>query len=97
MAVTRDEVARVAGLAKLALSDDETEALRQELSRILEYVEKLRELDLAGVDPSSRALAAEGAARDDGVGAMLDRDEALANAPDTDGRHFRVPGFLPEG
>lgn len=96
MAVTTDDVRRVARLAKLALSEAEVEDLQRELGRILDYVEKLRELDLEGVDPVLRRRASRGDLREDEVGGMLGRSEVTDNAPDTDGRHFRVPGFLPE-
>ena len=87
MEISRDEVLHVAKLARLALTDDEVERFREQLSAILEAVGKVSELDLEGVPPTSlvNVLA------DDEPRPSLTRDDALANAPDPEDGFFGVP------
>jgi len=94
MQITREDVRRVAELARLELSPDEEERLADELGAILGYVEKLGELDVAGVPPTANALAATGAFRDDQVTNDPDADALLANAPDRWQDFFRVPKII---
>jgi aspartyl-tRNA(Asn)/glutamyl-tRNA(Gln) amidotransferase subunit C len=96
VAVTIDEVRHVAGLARLGLEPEELEKLTDELNGILGHFEKLREVDVTGVEPAFRVLRRDNVTRPDAAGAMLTPEEALANAPDSDGRLFRVPRFLPD-
>jgi aspartyl-tRNA(Asn)/glutamyl-tRNA(Gln) amidotransferase subunit C len=94
MAVTREDVRRVAALARLDLREDEEEALVAELNEILAYVEKLRELDLEGVEPLTHGQAGEGTLREDRVAASLTQAEALAGAPASAEGHFAVPQIV---
>jgi aspartyl-tRNA(Asn)/glutamyl-tRNA(Gln) amidotransferase subunit C len=96
VAVTIDEVRHVARLARLGLGPEELEKLTEELSGILRHFEKLREVDVSGVEPAYRVLRRDDVTRPDAVGAMLTPEEAVGNAPDVDGPRFRVPRFLPE-
>lgn len=96
MAVTIDEVRRVARLARLRFSPDDLERLTHELNGILEHFEKLREVDVSGVEPAYRVLRRDNVARPDTIGRMLAPEEAVANAPEADGHRFRVPRFLPD-
>jgi len=96
VAVTIDEVRQVANLARLRFEAAELEKLTEELCGILEHFEKLREVDVSGVEPAYRVLRRDNVTRPDTVGAMLTPEEAVANAPDADGHQFRVPRFLPE-
>ena len=97
MAILEDDVRKIAGLARLRLSDAETRALAGDLSRILEYVDKLGELDTSNVEPTSHVVAVAGAWRDD---TLDDRDnalaaeEAVANAPRSEGHFFAVPPII---
>ena len=91
MEITRDEVLHVAKLARLALSDEEVERFRGQLSAILEAVGKVSELDLEGVPPTSHPLDLVNVLAEDEPVPSLARDEALANAPDREGDSFRVP------
>jgi aspartyl-tRNA(Asn)/glutamyl-tRNA(Gln) amidotransferase subunit C len=91
MAITRDEVLHVARLARLELRDDEIEQLTHELGAILEAVGKVAELDLADVPPTSHPLAVVNVLGDDEPEPSLTLNDALANAPATDGPLFRVP------
>ncbi|MBI1390542.1 MAG: Asp-tRNA(Asn)/Glu-tRNA(Gln) amidotransferase subunit GatC [bacterium] len=91
MSISRDELKHIALLSRLELSDDEAELYTRHIGEILEYVEKLKELDIEGVEPTSHAVPMENVMRDDVVGPGLEIDEALKNAPDREDRFFRVP------
>jgi aspartyl-tRNA(Asn)/glutamyl-tRNA(Gln) amidotransferase subunit C len=96
MALTLDEVRRIAALARLRLSADEERVFQGQLSAILEHVAVLEGLDVSAVEPMTHALAAEDtpALREDVVRPGLSHEEALANAPDRDGTAFRVPRII---
>ena len=82
MALSTEEVRRIAALARLRLSPEEEIRLAGELSAILDYVRQLEELDLTGVEPMTHALAAaETPFREDAVLPGLSPEEALGNAP----------------
>jgi len=87
----RDQVLHVARLARLELSDEEVSTMASELSGILEHVDRISKLDLAGVEPTSHVVALENVLRADVPRPSLDRGEALANAPDPSDGAFRVP------
>jgi aspartyl-tRNA(Asn)/glutamyl-tRNA(Gln) amidotransferase subunit C len=89
--IDRDQVLHVARLARLRLSDDEVERMAGELSGILDHIEKIGELDLDDTAPTSHVVELENVLRPDEPRPSLPRDEALAQAPDTDGQGFRVP------
>ena len=89
--IDRDQVLHVAKLARLELSDDEVERMAKELSGILEHVDRISELDLEGVEPTSHVVELENVLRADVPLPSLDRDAALANAPDPSDGAFRVP------
>jgi aspartyl-tRNA(Asn)/glutamyl-tRNA(Gln) amidotransferase subunit C len=91
MEISREDVVHVARLARLALTDDELERLRSQLSAILEAVGKVGELDLSGVEPTSHPLELSNVWGPDEPRPSLPLEEALANAPDREGRSFRVP------
>ena len=92
--LTNSEVAHVAKLARIALSEDEIAAFGPQLASILEYVAQLRQVDLAGVQPLTNPLEVTNVLRTDEVGDTLSRDAALANAPQQDGTYFLVPEIL---
>jgi aspartyl-tRNA(Asn)/glutamyl-tRNA(Gln) amidotransferase subunit C len=91
MAISKDEVAHVARLARLRLSDEELERFGEQLSAIVEAVGKVSELDLSGVPPTAHPLDLVNVWDDDEPRPSLSIEEALANAPDRDGSFFRVP------
>jgi aspartyl-tRNA(Asn)/glutamyl-tRNA(Gln) amidotransferase subunit C len=91
MEIGRDEVLHVARLARLALTDEEVERFRVQLSAILEAVGKVSELDLEGIPPTSHPLDLVNVFAEDEPRPSLSRDEALANAPDPEGGFFGVP------
>ena len=89
--IDREQVLHVARLARLRLSYAEVEAMTGELSSVLGHIEKIGELDLDDVTPTSHVVALENVLRPDEPRPSLPRDEALAEAPDSDGVGFRVP------
>jgi aspartyl-tRNA(Asn)/glutamyl-tRNA(Gln) amidotransferase subunit C len=97
MALSTDEVLKVGTLSRIRLSDDEVAKFASQLSSILGYVEKLSELDTAGVEPLAHALPVHNVLRDDQPRPGLPTEQALSGAPQTDGDFFRVPRVLDEG
>jgi aspartyl-tRNA(Asn)/glutamyl-tRNA(Gln) amidotransferase subunit C len=89
--IERDQVLHVAKLARLGLSEQEVETMAGELSGILEHVDRIAELDLDDVEPTSHVVQLENVLRPDEPHESLDRDVALAQAPDPDRGAFRVP------
>ena len=89
--IDRQQVLHVAKLARLKLTDDEVERMADELSSILEHVERINELDLDGVEPTSHVVDVENVLRPDEPRPSLPRERALANAPDASDDGFRVP------
>jgi aspartyl-tRNA(Asn)/glutamyl-tRNA(Gln) amidotransferase subunit C len=97
MALTEKEVRYVAALAHLKLTDNEVRQFLPQLDSILEYMAKLNELDIEGVDPMAQVLAlgsAEFALRPDSPHPTFTPEEALRNAPDRGGNFFKVPRVI---
>lgn len=92
--IGREDVEHVARLARLALTDAEKERMREQLDAILAYIDKLRALDVEGVEPTSHAVPVVNVMRDDDPAPCLPQEEAVANAPDPSGEFFRVPRIL---
>ncbi len=97
MAISREEVEKVALLARLRLGEEELEKLTVQLGQILDYMELLGEVETGGVEPMAHALDVADVFRPDEVLPSLDRDRALANAPSRDDECYRVPAVLGEG
>ena len=89
--IDRDQVLHVARLARLRLTDEEVERMTGELSSILDHIEKIGELELDDVAPTSHVTDLENVLRADEPRPSLPRERALEEAPDTDGEGFRVP------
>jgi aspartyl-tRNA(Asn)/glutamyl-tRNA(Gln) amidotransferase subunit C len=94
MKITREEVQRVAALARLQFTAQEEETLTGQLDRILQYVEKLSELDTAGVEPLAHAVDIVNAFRDDCALHRPSPDRLLANAPARERDFFKVPKII---
>jgi aspartyl-tRNA(Asn)/glutamyl-tRNA(Gln) amidotransferase subunit C len=94
MALTPDTVKQVAHLARLTLSDEEVELFTRQLNDILNYVQKLNELDTTDVPAMAHVLELENAFREDAVRDSLPLEEALANAPDRQKNSFAVPKII---
>ena len=89
--IDREQVLHVAKLARLKLTEPEVERMATELSGILQHVERISELDLDGVEPTSHVIALENVFRPDEPRPSWDRDEVLESAPDPASGAFRVP------
>ena len=94
MKLSLAQVEHVARLAQLTLSDQEKELFREQLSSILEYAQRLQQLDTSAIPPTATVLPLENVMRDDQVRPSLPPADALANAPDTKDGYFRVPVVL---
>jgi aspartyl-tRNA(Asn)/glutamyl-tRNA(Gln) amidotransferase subunit C len=96
--VTVEEVERVAELAHLELTPDETKGMLRDLNAILEHVAELNEIDTTGVTPlaqvSELASDAIAAQRPDTLEPSLNRAEVMAQAPESDGMFFKVPKVI---
>ena len=91
MSVDADTVRRVAHLARMAVADDEVEHLRGELNAILDFIEQLAEVDIAGVEPMTSVIPMAMNMRKDAVGDGGIADAVLANAPAREDHFFLVP------
>ncbi len=96
MALTRQDVEKVALLARLQLEPEELDQLAGQLARVLEYVDQLSQLDTSDVAPLAHAVELTNVFREDEPGQTLPREQALANAPRSDGRFYLVPAVLGE-
>jgi aspartyl-tRNA(Asn)/glutamyl-tRNA(Gln) amidotransferase subunit C len=94
MAVTREEVKHIAKLAKLNLTEEEEISFQKELSSILDYMDKLNEIDTSNVEPLSHPITVENVFREDEVKKSISREEALKNAPDATEEFFKVPKVI---
>ncbi len=94
--ITRDDVAHVARLARLDLSDDELSTFTGQLAAVLEHAEDVAALDLADVPPTAHPLPLGNVMRPDVVGPTLTAEAVLAAAPSTEDGRFRVPPILGE-
>lgn len=92
--ISPEEVRHVAKLSRLALSEAQFQKYAGQLETILEYVAKLREVDVSGVEPTAHAIPLHNVLRDDEVGPSLPTDQVLKNAPETEGPFFKVPKVL---
>ena len=98
MSISRDEVLKIADLAKLHFSEEELDAFTVQFQRILDYIEQLKEADVEEVEPTSHvSLTADFEKqifREDEIKPSLPVEESLANAPDAGSGHFRVPKVI---
>lgn len=92
--LTRDDVAKVARLARLELTDDELDSATTELGKMLAHFADIDALDLDGVEPMNNPTHLTNVMRDDVEGATLDRDEVLREAPAVEEERFRVPPII---
>jgi aspartyl-tRNA(Asn)/glutamyl-tRNA(Gln) amidotransferase subunit C len=94
--LTRDEVAHVAALARLSLSEEELDLFTGQLAEVLDHAADISSLDLAGVVPTAHAMALTNVLRSDERVPCVDRDEVLAQAPSVEDHRFKVPRILGE-
>lgn len=84
----------MAKLARLSLTEDEKDRFSRQLSSILTYIEKLKELNTTDIDPTTHVLPVQNVFREDSVRPSLGTEGALANAPDRTEGFFRVPKII---
>lgn len=94
--ISAEQVAHLANLARIALTDEEIEHLTAELGQIMQAVEKVSEVATPDVPPTSHPIPMRNVFRDDVVGATLTNEQALAGAPESDGSRFVVSAILGE-
>jgi aspartyl-tRNA(Asn)/glutamyl-tRNA(Gln) amidotransferase subunit C len=81
-------------LARLRFSDAEKEMIKKELKQMIDFVDTLKEVDVSGISPLSHVSEAMNRFRDDQVKGSVSREQALLNAPQTDGIYFQVPKVI---
>jgi aspartyl-tRNA(Asn)/glutamyl-tRNA(Gln) amidotransferase subunit C len=94
MRLSTEEVRHIALLARVGMTDDEVELMRDHLSNILGHFDSLQELDTDGVEPTGHAADVETVMREDRVAESIDRDDALSNVPRREGDFVRVRAVL---
>ena len=94
--ITRDDVAHVARLARLALTDDELDLFTGQLAAVLDHARDVGSLDVGDVEPTAHPLPLKNVLRRDEVVPSLDRAEVLAVAPAVEDDRFAVPPILGE-
>ena len=94
MKITKEEVLYVAQLARLDLDADAIDKFAGQIDEILGYIEKLNQVDTQGVKPTSHAISLTNAFRDDVERQHLERERALANAPEAEEGQFVVPRII---
>ncbi|MEX1000360.1 MAG: Asp-tRNA(Asn)/Glu-tRNA(Gln) amidotransferase subunit GatC [Thermodesulfobacteriota bacterium] len=94
MKISKDDVVKVAELARLEVTEEETAIFTEQLGNILEYIEKLNELDTDNVEPTSHVLDISTPLREDKVVKWLSIEEVLQNAPESEDDFFVVPQVI---
>lgn len=94
MKLTREQVVHIAELARLALADAEIALYQEQLSAVLDYAERLQELDTDAIPPTATVLPARNVMRADEPRPSMARDEILSNAPEAEAGRFRVQAVL---
>jgi aspartyl-tRNA(Asn)/glutamyl-tRNA(Gln) amidotransferase subunit C len=94
MSLNKKDIEHIAKLAKLKFTDDEIDKLAPQLNGILDYVEKLNELDTENVEPLSHPVANTNVFREDKLKESVPTEEALKNAPQKDEKYFKVPKVI---
>jgi aspartyl-tRNA(Asn)/glutamyl-tRNA(Gln) amidotransferase subunit C len=92
--IDQEQVKKVAKLSRLELTETEVEEFTGQLSAILDYMEKMNELDTTGVEPLAHCLPMSNVFREDSVKESLGTQKTLGNAPQRDGEFFKVPKIL---
>ncbi len=92
--IDREQVKKVAHLARLDITSEEEEQFTTQLNSILDYFEQLSELDTENVPPTTRAIEVSNIARPDELEPFPNKDALLASAPEQEGQYFRVPKIM---
>lgn len=96
MTLSREEVDRVAMLARLGLTPEERERMRLELSSIMEHIDRLNEIDTEAISPTAQVIVLQNVMRDDEVRPSLPLEDVLKNAPQHEDNMFKVNAVLEE-
>ena len=91
MIIDRDHILKLAELANLRLAEEEIDSYISDINQILDLVSEIQDVDTTGIDPLLNVLDEFSQMREDQSNIKTSRDEALKNAPDTDGVYFQVP------
>jgi len=94
MKISKEEIEHIAVLARLSLPEEEKELFGSQLSSILDYMEKLNELDTKGIEPTSHVLTLSNVMRDDIPRPSIPKEDVLMNTPDHTEKFFRVPKII---
>ncbi len=94
MAISRDDVAKVAHLARIDLDEEELKLFSKQLESIVEFIDKLKELDVSGILPTSHVLGLTNVVRPDIARDSLPGEAVLSNAPASSKGHFLVPKVI---
>jgi aspartyl-tRNA(Asn)/glutamyl-tRNA(Gln) amidotransferase subunit C len=94
MKISKEEIEHIAVLARLSLSEEEKELFGPQLSSILDYMEKLNELDTKDIEPTSHVFALSNVMRDDSPKDSIPREDALMNTPSHTDKFYRVPKII---
>ena len=94
MHINKDTVRKIAHLARLEFNEKEEEEMLKEMNKILDWMDKLNEIDTSAVEPLTHMSAELNILREDKVGTHLDHKKALFNAPKKDSDYFRVPKVI---
>lgn len=92
--ISTSDIQHLASLSSLALADNEVDGLRQDLEKIIAYIEKLKKLDTTGVEPTYQVTGLENVWRDDEIQCDVGRDELLKLAPEQQNYQVKVPKVL---
>jgi aspartyl-tRNA(Asn)/glutamyl-tRNA(Gln) amidotransferase subunit C len=94
MKIDKETLQKIAHLARLEFDEKDAEKMMQDMTNMVNFVEKLNEVDTTGIDPLTTMSHEINALREDEVKPHLDHEEALKNAPKKDAEYFRVPKVL---
>jgi aspartyl-tRNA(Asn)/glutamyl-tRNA(Gln) amidotransferase subunit C len=94
MAVNKQDVEKIAELARLIFSEEELENFTPQMNKILSYMDKLNELDTDNVEPLSHPVEQTNVFREDELRPSISKEDALKNAPSKDENHFKVPKVI---
>ena len=95
--ITKEEIKKIASLSKIDISNDELDTYSNQISKILEYMSVLEEVDTSKVDDSSNSIIENNQfLREDKIEESLSRDEVMKLAPESDGVYFKVPKVIEE-
>ena len=94
MKISREEIEHIAVLARLSLSEEEKDLFGSQLSSLLDYMEKLNELDTRDIEPTSHVLSLHNVMREDTLTSSIPREDALMNAPSRTEKFYRVPKII---